>query len=150
MKDFYNLTEHKPTIVEFLKDVRYRIYVAHAKKQDVLRFLLQNHQSTYTLCLGISACLANFEYIGEYGITRQDSAEFVELDSVVPMASVVDIDFSGTVNIQKATVPLYMQNDRVVTEYADILYEQLGEPVRVQLADSYYRVEELNDLIHEY
>lgn len=150
MNDFFNLKQHKPTIIEFLKDVRYRIYITLTEKHDALKSLLQNHQSTYTICLGISACLANFDYIGEYSVTSHVSAEYIDLKSVVPLASVLDIDFSGTVNLQKATVPLYMKNDRVVMEYSEILYEQYGNSMRVKLADEYYLVEELNDLIHEY
>lgn len=150
MNDFYNIKEHKPTNIEYLKDVRYRIYCSHSEKHGALRTFLESHLSTYTICLGVSACIANYEYIGDFRIEKRESADYILLNSVVPMSSVQDIDFSDNVNLQKATVPIEMKNDRVVANYEDILYEQNGKAMRVKLKDSHLYLEGLEELIHEY
>ena len=48
---------------EFLKDVKYRIYVSlkDNKLMEDLYSNLRQHKSVYTPCLGISECIANFK-----------------------------------------------------------------------------------------
>ncbi len=153
LTSFYNIGSHKPTNLEFLKEVRYRIYVSRNDHEvyDKLKDMLSNHQSVYTVSLGISGCLANYEYIGEYKLKGIAASGFVNLSSVVPMDSVAEIDFSKPMNLQKAKVSMLMSNNREVLKYSDILFEQDGRQISLKPNDVCYVVDNENsDIIHEY
>mgnify|MGYP001218893230 CR=1 FL=1 len=146
----YNVGEHKPTNVEFLKDVRYRVYFAHEDQRlyGELKSLLESHQTTYTISLGISGCLANYNYIGEFELMPCKSGEALKLDSVVPMASVQDLIMNEPVKLQKVVLPSAMNNQREVLRYDEVLYEMNGMSINLILKTTAYQVGELQDTIH--
>ncbi|HOC95970.1 MAG TPA: type I-B CRISPR-associated protein Cas5b [Candidatus Cloacimonadota bacterium] len=150
LKHVSRFQEHKPTNVEFLKDVRYRIYFAceDAKMYQKLKELLEAHKSVYTISLGISGCLANFEYLGEFGLTPLEPGHELLVDSVVPMASIDKVLLNTPARLQKAVMPVTMGNDRVVDKYEEVLYELEGNPMNLVLKDIAYKVNDLQDVIH--
>jgi CRISPR-associated protein Cas5h len=150
MKEMYDFKEHKPTNVEFLKDVRYRLYFAHSddKLYRKLKSLLEAHQSIYTISLGISGCLAGYEYLGEHTLRGMPPGDELELNSAVPFDSIDEIIFSDSVNLQKIVIPAVMKNDREVVSYEEVLFEQNGASFKAIMKDTSYRVEGLEDIIH--
>jgi CRISPR-associated protein Cas5h len=150
LKMFSRFDEHKPTNIEFLKDVGYRIYFSHQDSVLYMRIkdLLEKHASFYTISLGISGCLANYNYIGEFDVEKNRTNECVNIHSVIPMEIVKDIDFSNELHLQKATIPIDMKNDREVTKYSEILYEMNGLPIPVILNEEFLEVKKLNERIH--
>ena len=54
--------------LEFLKSPKFRIYVTSVYQEELnkLENMLKEHKSMYNIVLGISECLANFEYIGSF------------------------------------------------------------------------------------
>jgi CRISPR-associated protein Cas5h len=150
LKQFYDFSEHKPTNVEFLKDVRYRIYFAHSDIElyQKLKGLLLSHQCVYTISLGISGCLAGYEFLGEYKLTDIDPNCEIEVHTIIPFASIEKIDFSGSVNLQKVTIPAIMKNDREVIKYEEVLFEQNAATIKAVLNDTAFQVECIGDIIH--
>lgn len=152
LKQVYDFEEHKPTNVEFLKDVRYRVYFAHEDNglYTKLRSLLETHQSTYTVSLGISGCLANYTYLGEYQIKPIPVEHRYYLKSVIPTSSISHLSIDEPLNLQKVVLPATMKNDREVTKYDEVLFELEGKQIPVMLKDGAYQVDQLQDIIHEF
>jgi len=150
LKQVYDFKEHKPTNVEFLKDVRYRIFFSHEKETlyQKLKLLLSSHQSIYTVSLGISGCLAGYEYLGEFNLHEIPAGSELEINTVVPFSSVDQIIYSPTQNLQKVVIPAIMKNNREVIKYEEILFEQNGLAIKAILNDLSYMVERLGDIIH--
>ena len=138
--------------MEFLKDVRYRIYFAHEDNglYTKLRSLLETHQSTYTVSLGISGCLANYTYLGEYQIKPIPVEHRYYLKSVIPTSSISHLSIDEPLNLQKVVLPATMKNDREVTKYDEVLFELEGKRIPVMLKDGAYQVDQLQDIIHEF
>lgn len=129
---FHSFEQHKPTNYEFLKDCSYRLFIA-TRDQDLynkIKSNLEQHSSHYTLNMGISACIANYKYIGEYNIERIDE-QTVEIDTIIPSECIEQIDFEKEVELQKAKLPNQMTNQRVVTEYREFIYEVKGNKISI-------------------
>ncbi|MCK9309707.1 MAG: type I-B CRISPR-associated protein Cas5b [Candidatus Cloacimonetes bacterium] len=152
LKQVYDYDEHKPTNVEFLKDVRYRIYFSCVEQNIylTLKSLMEAHHSVYTVCLGISGCLANYSYLGEYETSLLPPDKMVRINSVIPMASIANLTIEEPLNLQKVVIPSTMNNQREVTKYDEVLLELMGKPITVIPHDATYLVDGLQDIIHEF
>ena len=152
LRQVYDFEEHKPTNVEFLKDVRYRIYFAHKDNRlyDKLKTLLEAHQSIYTVSLGISGCLANYSFLGEHCLRPLQEGVRYFLNSVIPTASISKLIIDEPLNLQKVVLPATMKNNREVTKYDEILFELEGKQIPVILCNTAYQVDNLQDIIHEF
>lgn len=111
---------------EFLKDVKYRIYLSHKdiKLMERLKSLLEVHKSVYTPCLGLSEHIANFKFIGEVEMTKLGSEE-LDIVSIIPEAQIETIKFEEGEYFSE-TIPIEMIPGRIVTEYGKVLFERNG------------------------
>lgn len=133
-------SKHKrlPTRVEFLKDVRYRIYVNHPDVELLytLESMLQNNWAVYTPCLGLSECIAELSYLRTNRITGKTTGEVREHVSAVPSELLVSNGFSLSDNmgaqIFKERLPSVMHPDRSVSVYREVIFEAMGNPLHLR------------------
>ncbi len=144
---FSKFDEHKPTNVEYLKNPSFRIYVSHTDRiiYEKLKNNLKQHKSFFTLNLGISSCLANFVFVGEFEAELFMSSE-VYIDSIIPKNEVKEIGFDNNIMIQQNTMPNLMLNDREVTEYKEFIYEINGNKIKT-FVKKYYHILETGENI---
>jgi CRISPR-associated protein Cas5h len=111
---------------EVLKDVKYRIYFSHSSEEvyNKLYSMLKEHKSVYTLCLGLSEHIANYEFIGEMEAVNELSDSEREIHSVIPEKELVKISFEEGKEYFSETIPIEMLPNREVTEYGKILFER--------------------------
>lgn len=111
---------------EVLKDVKYRIYFSHSSEEvyNKLYSMLKEHKSVYTLCLGLSEHIANYEFIGEMEAVSELSSSEREIHSVIPEKELVKISFEEGKEYFSETIPIEMLPNREVTEYGKILFER--------------------------
>lgn len=127
---------------EFLKDVKYRIYVClkDEKKMKELFDLISNHKSVYTPFLGVSECIANFKLVGDGLFSIEElfvNNEGISIKSVVPTDSNLLIESGKKYGTIKS--PGFMNNERIVTSYIEYYYEENGKPIKIS-NQSYYKV----------
>lgn len=138
-------TKHKrlPIRIEFLKDVRYRVYVNHPKVAllDTLESMLQNDQAVYTPCLGLSECIAELSYLYTDQIVGRTSGESREHASAVPSELLISNGFSLSNNlgaqIFKERLPSVMHPDRSVSVYREVIFEAMGKPLYLRTHGAY-------------
>mgnify|MGYP005847753819 CR=1 FL=1 len=130
-KHFSRFKQHKPTNIEFAKDVRYRLYIKTEEDEiySQIKEKLFNHSSVYTMSLGISEALANFENVEETSVEGLVKNE-TPVQSIIPtdLISGTDIDFNG-LEIFTVTLPMKMKNDREIIEYREFAFERSGLPI---------------------
>ncbi len=122
-----------PTPYEFVKDPKYRLYIHFKtlkleKTYKTLKNLLENHQTIYTPYLGISEMIANFKFIGDIKaipIQIENKPEY--LHSVASIKTIKIVPKEGKYG--RETIPLYMDNERIVLEYGTVIYEANGKPL---------------------
>jgi len=134
---------------EFLKDVKYRIYLSLEDKKimNELFDLVYNHKSIYTPCLGISECIANFKIVGEDFITIEnidsnygqsvDEKNNILIDSIVPSNNKIIVEPEMKYGIIKS--PQFMNQDRQVISYIEHYYEENGNPIKIETS-SYSKI----------
>ena len=142
-KGFSKIKQRTQIRIEYIKDPKYRIYFYHFDQENVyhpLREHLEKHQSIYTVSLGLSELLANFNFVKEYPLHKTSSSNLAEIDSVVPSENI-----SGRIKFEEGkeyfltNIPIEMQKGRVVTKYGNIGYERNGQRI-LCWPDSYYEV----------
>jgi CRISPR-associated protein Cas5h len=133
-----------PVPYEFLKDPKYRIYVLF-KNSTVeqlylnLKKLLENHQTVYTPCLGITELIANFEFVGDFkAIPVPVEDEIREIHTVTGIGAGALIPEVGK-RYGKEIIPLYMDDERRVLEYSNVIYESSGKTLKIK-KDTVYEV----------
>jgi CRISPR-associated protein Cas5h len=132
-----------PTPFEFVKEPKYRIHV-WLKDKDLrkkLKEFLQNHQSFYTPYLGISELIANFNFVGEFDV-HEKSGEEEEIHTVVRKDKSKLILEEGKKYV-KERIPIFMDSNRVVQEYADVFFEANARPLKVR-GTAFYKIGEEN------
>jgi len=138
---------------EFLKNPKFRVYiVSDAKSElDKLERMLIAHKSTYTVSLGLSECLANFEFVGTYfenEISSED--EFVEINSILPLSRIRDnskLDvFKPDRKYLKIHMPVEMKVDRELTEVGDFIVESMGKTIFAK-PSKFVRIKQLSENI---
>jgi CRISPR-associated protein Cas5h len=111
---------------EVLKDVKYRIYFSHSSEEvyNKLYSMLKEHKSVYTLCLGLSEHIANYEFIGEMEAVSELSDSLKEIHSTIPEKELIKINFEEGKEYFSETIPIEMLSNREVTEYGKVLFEK--------------------------
>lgn len=131
-KHFSRYKQHKPTNIEFVKDVSYRVYLKtrEAELYQQIKERLFNHSSVYTLSIGISETLANFKNVEETSIKKEVTG-MNNVRSIIPTDIISDIDFEG-LEIFTEKLPMKMMNDREVIEYREFMFERQGKAIPVE------------------
>ncbi len=139
----------KPTMMEFVTNPHYRIFLWHSNT-DLRNKLLQNLQnkfSVYTPVLGLAHCIANFKLIGEAEATPNKGDTIIT--SVIPKSQLVEFDqaywIENEVHIQEQDMyPLEMNPLREVTKRDSILFDMNGKEIKA-IVKEYFQVEVKNE-----
>jgi CRISPR-associated protein Cas5h len=132
---------HTQIITEYLRNYSARIYVSFRDKEIEKRFLdlVSEHKSVYTVCLGLSECLANFEYVGEYDAEKIQN-ELIETGCVLPIESVIldkDTNFHQYELIKEERIPINMKVNREVTKYSNMLIEKKARKIEIKVKEAW-------------
>lgn len=119
---------------EFLKDVKYRIYLwlDDDSIMDNLLMFLSDHKSIYTPYLGISECLANI------GLFKKDFIEPKEItvtenlivNSIVP-AEKAKIRIEPGKKYGAVKSPAFINSERIVEGFQEFYYEENGKDITI-------------------
>ncbi len=126
---------------EFLKDVKYRIYLW--LKDNVVRddffTLLSEHKSIYTPYLGISECLANVNLVGGayfVPIKNYVKGKDFRINSVVPREKAkIKIEPGKKYGMTKS--PAFITPERVVQSFQEFYYEENGQDIVIVEGECY-------------
>lgn len=123
---------------EFLKSPKYRVYVYHKNEEifDKLHSKLESHESFFTLSLGLSELLGNFEFIGIFDFQgKENDNNVVEIDTVIPVNLIKEygIVFEENKKYFKERIPLDMNGERIVEKYEDVVFEAEGNIIKANV-----------------
>jgi len=129
------LKRHTQIRTEFVKNPHYRIYFHHKEPQVInhLIELLKNHQSVYTLALGLSELLANFQYIGTFEAEKLSPAEPLDIVTAIAENNLAELKIEPGKKYIKERLPIVMTPERVVEEYQEVIYETSGKPLKARV-----------------
>jgi CRISPR-associated protein Cas5h len=138
----YNRTQIR---IEFLKDPSFTVCFWHQdnKIYQSLKHHLKNHTSIYSISLGLSELLANYEYLGEPTISEKKNDKFVPIDSVIPVNCIKsqrDIDFGNGQEIFQVNFPVFMNSERVVEKRTKVIFERNANSIKCN-PENYWQIE---------
>lgn len=149
-KSFNRIVERTQIKTEFLKGPAFRVFFSHTEPNlyNDLKRRLEMHSSVYTVSLGLSGNLADFNFIGEYSAIEQVPDKFQGVTSVINLKQLEkgDIDFSAEGEYFTENIPFWMTNERQVLEYSEIIFERNGKQVLAK-PKSLFCIDDLNEKI---
>lgn len=124
---------------EFLKDVKYRIYVS-LDDNNLMEELYENlseHKSVFTPCLGISECIADFKLAYEdlFDLNVKNGCD-VEINSVI-LKNTYEIIIEPGKKYGIVKSPGFMNSDRIVSKFLEYYYEENGCAIKIKKGDFY-------------
>lgn len=140
IKDAYRRTQIE---FELLKNPAFRIFISWQNDTlfKELTGRIKNNQTHFTPYLGLSQFTAQVKFID---VVRADLLETDSHEEVLTAINLSKITSNNQVifdyenaKYTSDTMPVEMQPDRTVTDYAEILIETNGKPIRVKLAEIY-------------
>ncbi|MDO5824551.1 type I-B CRISPR-associated protein Cas5b [Methanobrevibacter sp.] len=124
---------------EFLKDVKYRIYVSlnNDSLMEELYCNLSEHKSVFTPCLGISECIADFKlaYDDLFDLNMSNGND-VNIDSVI-LKNKFDLIIEPGKKYGIVKSPGFMNSDRIVSKFLEYYYEENANSIKVKNGDFY-------------
>jgi len=119
-----------------VKDPNYRVYFSHSDEKFYKNILdlLENHQSVFTPCLGLSQLLCNFQLVGEFDL-KECGEDVQNIDSVVPGKCILKPEFEEGKEYFSEVMPCEMGEEREVTDYREILFERNGKGIKAKAKD---------------
>lgn len=126
---------------EFLKDPGYRCYI-HITDENLFERLIEyvsQHKSVYTVSLGLSECLAQFQYVTIEEVHKTESNDYTEMATVLKHSMIQEngLLIEDGKTYMKETVATEMDVNRVVSNYEEIIFESTGKPIKVLVDHSY-------------
>ena len=143
----------KPTLVEFLYEPAYRVYVHHNDESLYARLKdqLQRGRSAYTPTLGLANLIACVRYQGEARVTVAEGEEVLPVASVIPKRRLQGFDTAPQRGLRLQEAAQYaveMTTDRDVTVRDAVLLDRNGSPIRAKVTDlSHLKYADVNEYV---
>ena len=122
---------------EFLKNPKYKVFISIEDKnyyQD-LKYKLENRLSVYTPYMGLSFCLLNFKYIGEYEILDLKTNYKGAFDTIIDIENIEDIELENKFYL-KEKVSYLMDESRKTILYKNFLFEADAQSIKATLKNA--------------
>lgn len=132
-KMYYSKIEKRTQVTyELLKNPSYRIYFSHTNGDmyNKVKSYLEKNKNYYTLSLGLSQFIADYEYKGEINLEHVCKDEFTYIDTVIKFTENLEVNFEDNKEYFKDTMQNEMNNERIVTEYIKVLLERNGQSIK--------------------
>jgi CRISPR-associated protein Cas5h len=142
---FFNIKQRTQIEFELLKNPKFRVFVAIDNENLFIDLVsrIKENKAHFTPYLGLSQFTACLEYVGLTEVRLLDNADFQEVITSVNLSNIIDnnqIEFnynSQEFKYTSDTMPVEMQSNRIVIEYAEIVMEVNGKPLKVKSKQTY-------------
>lgn len=143
----YGNKYHEPRTqirTEFLKEPHFRIYFTHEDENIIVKAakLLEEHKTVYTVSLGLSELLADFEYIGLYDVEYVSDGALIDLATPVLFSNMISdgLEIEEGKKYFKEKMPIVMNPERIIEKYDDVILESQGKTIKARV-NTYCRLE---------
>lgn len=131
---------------EFLKNPRYRCYI-HVTDEELFEQLIDYvklHKSVYTVSLGLSECLANYQFVKVDNVKKYVPNDYISVSTVFANSMVQQggLKIEEGKTYMKETVATAIDTNRVVSNYEEIIFEANGEPILAFVEHCYLNEDE--------
>lgn len=123
---------------EFLLDPKFRIYVSTEEENEAFKTLVQRikeHESVYTVSMGLSELLADFRYVGLFEAELIRNSSPIDLFSPILASNLLPngLELEPGKKYFKEKMPIIMNQERIVEKYEDVIFEPDGKTIRARV-----------------
>lgn len=134
---FFNIKQRTQIEFELLKNPLFRIFLCfeNQKMATDLSNRLKANQSFFTPYLGLSQFTATTQFVDLVKMSEVIQEGFIDVISAINTKKTeyeFDFDYSENFKYTSDTMPIELSKDRIVQEYAEVIVESTGKPVRVK------------------
>jgi CRISPR-associated protein Cas5h len=132
-----------PIRYEYVVKPEYLVFVTMSELSllDSLAEMVKKHLSCYSVCLGLSELLADFEYVFYSDVeTIVDSKSYLPICSAVPMALLKEKDaiaLEPGVFYNKERYVKVFDNMRIPADYVDVVFPANGKKAKLKCSSVY-------------
>jgi CRISPR-associated protein Cas5h len=147
---FFNIDNRTQIEFELLKNPRFRVFFT-CKDPTIygdLKERIEKKRSHFTVCLGLSQFVADFDLVGEYKLFKGQKDTHVPVISAIKL---IGLDHTNPILFDQEfkylsdTLPVHMNSERLVLEYGEIMIEASGEPIMAK-GDNFFNVSSLGNI----
>ncbi len=128
---------HTQVRVEFLKNPAFEVFFHHEDYSfmDKLSYRLKNHQTVFTPYLGLSECLANFEFLWDEIVKpREETSRVV---SVFPTESLEELKLHNGTLLLKEMVPVFIDSERRRHLSKEVIFHPHAKAIQAKLKEAF-------------
>ncbi len=128
---------HTQVRTEFLKDPVFEIFFHHQDDALMDKFSgnLREHKAVYTPFLGITECIANFEFLWDEEV--DDFHGVSEVLSAFKVDDLEELKLDGKTGIIKESIPIFINEERIRELSKEVLFNPNGNPVRAEIKEGW-------------
>jgi len=128
---------HTQIRMEFLKDPAFEIFFHHEddRLMDELSERLKRHQTVYTPYLGITECIANFEFLWDENVEGFHGVSNVL--SAFKLSSLKGFKLKMGMGVVKEALPLFINSQRIRQNGEEIVFNPFAQPLRAEIVGAF-------------
>ena len=132
-----NFRLHTQVRVELLKDPAFVIFFHHKDNRFMDEFAerLREHRTVYTPYLGITECLANFEFMWDENVEIYSGV--AEVTSAFTITNLKELKLKEGTGMVKEKLPVFINNERIRLVGEEVVFNPYGKPILAELKNSF-------------
>ncbi|WP_457756311.1 type I-B CRISPR-associated protein Cas5b [Thermodesulfatator indicus] len=129
---------HTQVRVEFLKNPAYEIFFYHTENNlmDKFSVRLKAHQTVYTPYLGITECLANFEFLWDKKVLPASGLQ--EVISAFKQDKLKKLELREGTGLVREKLPLFIDEDRIRHRTEEVVFNPFSRPIWAELEEAWH------------
>ena len=130
---------HTQVRLELLSNPSFEIFFHHrdAKVMDELKKRLENHSPVFTPYLGITECIANFQFLWDENVEPfEEISDMVSAFKVESLEELNISDDTAGISIVKELVPCFIDSDRIRISGCEVAFCASAVPIKANVRGS--------------
>ena len=128
---------HTQVRMEFLKNPAFEIYFAHEDRAvlEELSARLRERRVVFTPYLGITECLANFEFLWEKEV--KPASAYFRIMSAFKSTALINLSLEEGGGLIKEALPLFIDRERKRQATVEAVFDPRGRPILAKLSEAF-------------
>lgn len=128
---------HTQVRTEFLKDPEFEVFFHHEDEglMDDLASRLKSRRTVYTPYLGITECIANFEFLWDNDIEIKRGLS--RIVSAFKLSALKGLKLESGTGVVKERIPLFIDAQRIRKLGEEVVFNSRAEPVLAEIEEAF-------------
>lgn len=153
-KSFFNIANRTQIEFDLIQNAHYRIFISvlDEKIYSQLQKNISLNQTHFTPYLGLSQFTAKIDFIAEIEGINKEANKYEDITTALNLShckkeNPIEFDFTSKYSSNTMAIEMQLEdnNKRIVTEFADVLVELDGKPIKA-FVNNYIHIENFGNI----